>query len=86
MLVQVNREELNEDLKAGDIVELSSGAYLVARAYTDIGKYNLVQLEFGTTYYMNDKSLPELNKLLLEAKAKVYSSQNYIFELKRRNH
>lgn len=82
MLIEVtNQQRLTA--KEGDIVLLKNNPYLVIK--TDIGKYNIVGMDTGMIYFLNNHSIADLNVELKERDAIIYSSDEYVLTLKRRN-
>ena len=82
MLIEVTNQP-RPTAKEGDIVVLKNQPYLVI--ITDLGKYNIVGMDTGMIYFLNNHSIADLNVELQERDAIIYSSDEYMLTLKRRN-
>lgn len=82
MLIEVTNQP-RPTAKEGDIVVLKNQPYLVI--ITDPEEYNIVGMTTGRIYFLNNHSITDLNAELKERDAIIYSSDEYMLALKRRN-
>ena len=82
MLIEVtNQPRLTA--KEGDIVVLNSYPYLVIRFSKE--EFNIVSMTTGLLHFSNNHHIADLNTKLNERNAIIYSSDEYMLTLKRRN-
>ena len=82
MLIEVTNQP-RPTAKEGDIVVLKNQPYLVI--ITDLGKYNIVGMTTGRLHFLINRPIDDLNEELKERDAIIYSSDEYMLTLKRRN-
>ena len=82
MLIEITNQP-RPTAKEGDIVVLKNEPYLVI--ITDPEEYNIVDMTTGRIYFLNNHHIADLNAELKERNAIIYSSDEYMLALKRRN-
>ena len=82
MLIEVTTPQ-KPTAKEGDILILNSYPYLVIRFSKE--EFNVVNMVTGLPYFSNNHHIADLNTELNERDAIIYSSDEYMLTLKRRN-